>query len=218
MDDSKEKTGVTFNGSVTFNGPMFDIHDNEHVHIGVEGLNSKMQQNKARGKKHHKKMDAKPHEAMTFKRSSNVLKEHLILLFQKLTKEKWIDGNEVDFKAFFSGKRDEECVLTWRGVYGKSTLVELFRQLTTTGLVIVPEGYTIPSILEGHFKDKDGEWLTGLDKGDRANKKALSVIEECVRLLKTDIEVIKNGYFGEENDFKSEYDPYDHQDLNLHKY
>ena len=24
----KEKVGVTFNGSVTFNGPMFDIHDN----------------------------------------------------------------------------------------------------------------------------------------------------------------------------------------------
>ena len=24
---------VTFNGSVTFNGPMFDIHDNQHVHI-----------------------------------------------------------------------------------------------------------------------------------------------------------------------------------------
>ena len=26
-------TGVTFNGSVTFNGPMFDIHDNDHVTI-----------------------------------------------------------------------------------------------------------------------------------------------------------------------------------------
>ena len=31
-------TGVTFNGNVTFNGPMFDIHDNEHVHIGMEGV------------------------------------------------------------------------------------------------------------------------------------------------------------------------------------
>ena len=30
---ANEMTGVTFNGSVTFNGPMFDIHDNEHVHI-----------------------------------------------------------------------------------------------------------------------------------------------------------------------------------------
>ena len=27
--------GVTFWGSVTFGGPMFDIHDNEHVYIGM---------------------------------------------------------------------------------------------------------------------------------------------------------------------------------------
>ena len=33
MKESTEMTGVTFNGSVTFNGPMFDIHDNEHVTI-----------------------------------------------------------------------------------------------------------------------------------------------------------------------------------------
>ena len=33
MMDKTEMMGVTFNGSVTFNGPMFDIHDNEHVTI-----------------------------------------------------------------------------------------------------------------------------------------------------------------------------------------
>ena len=33
MKDMKEMTGVTFNGSETFNGPMFDIHDNDHVTI-----------------------------------------------------------------------------------------------------------------------------------------------------------------------------------------
>ena len=33
MKEMKEMTGVTFNGSVTFNGPMFDIHDNEQVTI-----------------------------------------------------------------------------------------------------------------------------------------------------------------------------------------
>lgn len=25
---------ITFSGNITVNGPMFDIHDNEHVHIG----------------------------------------------------------------------------------------------------------------------------------------------------------------------------------------
>ena len=31
---------ITFSGNITVNGPMFDIHDNEHVHIGdpVKGL------------------------------------------------------------------------------------------------------------------------------------------------------------------------------------
>ena len=29
--DDFERTGAVFYGSVTFNGPMFDIHDNQHV-------------------------------------------------------------------------------------------------------------------------------------------------------------------------------------------
>ncbi len=37
MEKSKELQGVTFNGNVTFNGPMFDIHDNGHVHVSVQG-------------------------------------------------------------------------------------------------------------------------------------------------------------------------------------
>ena len=33
MKEKSEMMGVTFNGSVTFNGPMFDIHDNLHVTV-----------------------------------------------------------------------------------------------------------------------------------------------------------------------------------------
>ena len=38
MEEPKktQTLGATFYGSVTFNGPMFDIHDNEHVHIHSE--------------------------------------------------------------------------------------------------------------------------------------------------------------------------------------
>ncbi len=35
--NSKELQGVTFNGDVTFNGPMFDIHGNGQVHVSVQG-------------------------------------------------------------------------------------------------------------------------------------------------------------------------------------
>lgn len=33
MKKSNEALGVTFHGNVTFNGPMFDIHDNQQVTI-----------------------------------------------------------------------------------------------------------------------------------------------------------------------------------------
>jgi hypothetical protein len=126
----------------------------------------------------------KPRETMTFMRKPEVTEAHLKLLFMKLAQEKWISGNEADFCALFSGKRDEDCVVTWLGKYGKGTLVELFKQLVKTGLVIIPDGFTLSAILEGHFKDKTGQWLKGLDKGDEPNKKALPEISVFINLLK----------------------------------
>ena len=39
MMEKKNKTvsGITFTGDITVNGPMFDIHDNQHVHISHSG-------------------------------------------------------------------------------------------------------------------------------------------------------------------------------------
>ena len=159
----------------------------------------------------------KPRETMTFGRKSGVTDGHMTLLYQKLVKEGWIEGNDADFKALFSGKRDEDCQLTWKGLYGKGTLVELFKRFVAEGLVTVAEGFTLPAILEGHFKDINGAWLTGLDKGNGANDKALPIITECVKLLKASPDQLIYGACDDDEDFKSEYDPFDHQDLNLHK-
>ena len=159
----------------------------------------------------------KPRETMTFGRRSAVTEGHIVLLYQKLVKEGWIEGNDADFKALFSGKRDEDCQLTWKGLYGKGTLVELFKRFLVEGLVKVAEGFTLPAILEGHFKDINGAWLTGLDKGNGANDKALPIITECVKLLKASPDQLIYGAYDDDEDFKSEYDPFDHQDLNLHK-
>ena len=159
----------------------------------------------------------KPRETMTFNRQSGVTEGHLILLYQKLVKEEWIEGNEADFKALFSNKRDESCVLTWKGKYGKGTLVEMFKQFFGAGLITAANGFTIPSILEGHFVDSNDKWLTGLDKGNAANDKALPTIKECVKLLKANPEQLIYGDYEEDEDFQSQYDPYDHQDLNIHK-
>lgn len=159
----------------------------------------------------------KPRETMTFGRKSGVTDGHMTLLYQKLVKEEWIEGNEADFKALFSGKRDENCELTWKGMFGKGTLVELFKRFVAERLITVAEGFTLPAILEGHFKDANGAWLTGLDKGNNANDKALPIITECVKLLKASPDQLIYGAYDDDEDFKSEYDPFDHQDLNLHK-
>ena len=181
---------------------------------------SPVPQNKATAKKPKKSATTKPkkpRETMTFGRKSGVTDGHMTLLYQKLVKEEWIEGNEADFKALFSGKRDENCELTWKGMFGKGTLVELFKRFVAEGLVTVAEGFTLPAILEGHFKDINGAWLTGLDKGNSANDKALPIITECVKLLKASPDQLIYGAYDDDEDFKSEYDPFDHQDLNLHK-
>ena len=159
----------------------------------------------------------KPRETMTFGRKSGVTEGHIVLLYQKLVKEGWIEGNDADFKALFSGSRDEDCELVWLGKYGKGTLVELFKQFVQAKLIVVFEGFTLSSILEDHFKDTDGKWLTGLDKGDSANSKALPVIQECVKLLKADPERMIYGDYDEDEDARSEYDQFDQQDMHWHQ-
>lgn len=159
----------------------------------------------------------KSRETMTFGRKSGVTEGHIVLLYQKLVKEGWIEGNDADFKALFSGSRDEDCELMWLGKYGKSTLVELFKQFVLATLIVVPEGFTLSSILEGHFKDTDGKWLTGLDKGDSANSKALPMIKECVKLLKANPERMIYGDYDLDEDARSEYDQIDQQDMHWHK-
>ena len=164
-----------------------------------------------------KKKPEKPRELMTFMHKGSVLEAHLTILFNKLTQDEWIDGNEADFKALFSGKSDENCRLTWKGKYGKGTLAELFKQLVNAELVIIPDGFTQSAILEGHFYDDNDERLTGLNKCNPVNDKALPFIAECVKLLKAKPKQLIYGGDGDDEDFQSIYDPYDHQDLNIHK-
>lgn len=169
------------------------------------------------GSKEKKSKPEKPRETMTFKRNSCVLDGHLSLLFSKLTKAGWISGEETDFKALFSGKLDEDCQLIWMGKYGRGTLVELFKQMVATTLIIVPKGFTLSAILEGHFMNAKGGWLTGLDKGNSANAKAVPFIRECVNLLKADPQKLIDDSYLDDEEPQSVYNPFDHQDMNLHK-
>ena len=159
---------------------------------------------------------SKPRETMTFLLKSGVTDRHLNVLYQKMVGEGWIEGYEANFYALFSGKRDEDCELTWMGMFGKGTLVELFKMFVGADVIEVPEGYTVSSILEGHFKDTKGKWLTGLDKGDKANAKASPLMLEYVKILQINLKRWKYGDEDYNEDFKEEYDLYDHQDLHIH--
>ena len=216
------KSGIQVAGDLVLEKNVeYEVANVEQGGIGIQIVNGSTPRvaspKKGSGKKDSDEKPEKPRETMTFGRKSGVTDGHIVLLYQKLVKEGWIEGNEADFKALFSGKRDEDCELVWLGKYGKGTLVELFKQFVSAGLVTVAGGFTISSILEGHFRDTDGHWLTGLDKGNAANDKALPVINECVKLLKANPEQLIYGDNDDDEDFQSKYDPYDHQDLNLHK-
>ena len=89
-------------------------------------------------------------------------------------------------------------------------------ELDKAGLIVVPKGYAITPILEGHFKDNSGQWLSGLDKMNTPSTKALTVILECIKLLKTEPRRLMDGDYQDNEDFQSIYDPYD-QDLQLHQ-
>lgn len=167
----------------------YEVANVETGGIGIQIINGKtVESNKSGNKvgrpKRKEKTSPKPRETMTFTLKNGVLDGQLSVLFGQMVDDGLIEGNEAHFKALFSGKRDEECVLTWTGKFGKSTLVEIFKRFATEEFVTVPKGYTTAAILEGHFKDKNGEWNTGLDKGNAYNYKVLPLLVEYVRLLK----------------------------------
>ena len=213
------KSGIQVAGDLVLEKNVeYEVANVEEGGIGIQIVNGStpkvVNSKKGSGKKDSDEKPPKPRELMTLKRRSKVLDGHLTLFFQKLTKEGWIDGFEANFKNLFSGQRDKNCQLTWTGLYGKGTLVELFKQLIKAELIDVPAGFTLSSILEGHFMDKQGQWLTGLDNGDPAHNKALPVIQECINLLKISPDADRDDL---DDDFRSEYDQFDQQDMHWHK-
>lgn len=164
-------------------------------------------------------------ELMTF-RTKGALDANLALLYMQMVKDGWIDSRTStdDFLALFSGKRSE-CKIIWAGKYGKGTLVFLFQYLEIQGCITIDRGFTIPNILMGHFVDTKGRFLTRLDKGDAHNEKAGPEVMAYAKILKlnpADV-IISSEDDSSEDDSQSNsqyggtYDPYDHQDLHLHR-
>lgn len=146
-------------------------------------------------------------EPMTFAMGKGVSMGHITLLYHHLYELGWIDGLEADFCDLFSGKKSRSW-LTWTGKFGKSTLAELFKQLVEDEKVVVPKGFRLAAILQGHFKDRDGAPITGLDKGNAPNSRAYPDIKKAIELMNTSLPSAYDDYEQESYDYVNDDDDY----------
>lgn len=165
--------------------------NNFYDHSQYNSTGAVMNTTKGKDERHNAKSktakDTKARELMTF-RKRGITEGHISVLYTQMVTEQWIapETAEVDFVELFSGERSE-CKAIWTNKYGKGTLVGLFKAMRDAGVISVPDGFTLSNILMGHFVDMEGNFLTGLDKGDAPADKAKPEIEEFVGLLQSDL-------------------------------
>ncbi len=119
---------------------------------------------------------------ITFK-MGNITDGHLQMLRKKLVDVGWIakDTQPDDFGKLFSGKTNTTKII-WTGIVGKGMLRFLFAKMVEQRFIIVPDSHSIDTILENHFIDTDGNYLSGLNSS-KESIKHLPVIKECLDIL-----------------------------------
>ena len=110
LKDFEKFLKIIKDSGLTIIGDIVLEKHNEAGSIGIQLMNVNALPQKAAPCKpqrpantDHSEKPPKPCETMTFRRKGSVLEGHLTLLFNKLAKEGWIEGNEASFKALFSG-------------------------------------------------------------------------------------------------------------------
>ena len=108
---------------------------------------------------------------------------HLQLLRQKLIEVGWIakDTQPADFSNLFTGKTNN-AKITWTGTVGKGMLVCLFTQMVEQQRIAVPDNHSVNTILEHHFVDSEGKYLTRLHSS-KPTVKFMPVVKECMNIL-----------------------------------
>ncbi|MBQ2411954.1 MAG: hypothetical protein II313_00845 [Anaerotignum sp.] len=154
-----------------------------------------------KNKSESKKKAGNGRELMTFSLGKGVSTGHITLLYHHLHELGWIDVLEADFHTLFSGKRSRSW-LTWASSFGQGTLAELFTQLVKAEKVVVPKGFTLAAILQGHFKGKNGALLTRLNKGDAPNSRALPDIKRAIDIMDTSL---TSAYDNDDDDYAREF-------------
>lgn len=214
-------------------GKMFDIHDNQIVEIY-----NNMPKSKVTGIKKSKVNSASNQapkrelqhgvEYPVFLKGSGVTDDHIKALYRQLTARGWISTQtrEADFLRLFSGKSND-CEIIWNGqdklgdneatVLGISALYVLFKKMFDEKLITTScKTQKVGPILEKHFVDTDGHFLTNVSNVSTTSAKANEYIKQILSTMRmrASSENIQSLL---EEDMESKYDKNDRQDLNYRR-
>ena len=219
---------------------MFDIHDNQNVEIYNNAPKGKTTGNKKGGKK-SSTTTPKPElqhgvEYPVFSKGLGVTDYHIKTLYLYLTTRGWISTQtkEVDFLRLFNGK-DNNCEIIWTGkdklgnnkptALGISALYVLFQSMFDEELITTSsKAQKVGPILEMHFVDTDGHFITDVSNTNKASAKAKVYINKILTTMhmRADDKFIQEKLDEDlrtliEQDGVDKYDRNDRQDLNYRK-
>lgn len=211
---------------------MFDIHDNQNVNFYNSVPGRKATSNKGK-EKPSKDAEAKPErqhgvEYPVFSKGSGVTDNHIKALYRFLTARGWISTqtNEVDFMRLFNGE-DNDCEIIWTGqdklgnnkptVLGVSALYVLFKKMADEKLITTGRKSTrVGPILESHFVDSEGHFLTNVSNVSSTSQNANTYIKKILEAMRMrpsseNIQALL------QEEMESKYDKNDRQDMNYRK-
>ena len=167
-------------------------------------------------------------EYPVFSKGTGVTDDHIKALYRLLTARGWISTQtkEADFLRLFSGKSND-CEIIWTGqdklgdnkptTLGISALYVLFKDMFDEGLITTSsKAERVGPILERHFVDTEGHFLTNVSNVSTTSSKAnvyIQLIKNTMRMRPSSEQIQRLL----EEDMESKRDKNDRQDLNYRK-
>ena len=161
-----------------------------------------------------------------FTKGLGVTDAHLQALYLRLAQRGWISTqtNIRDFEHLFNGHANT-CEVIWTGqeitgkgepkTVGKAALYVLFATMEREQIITCASSKVGP-ILESHFVDTEGRYLTRISNDTHVSRSAQEFIADLIRTMHTHVsaEDIQRQL---EDEMASRYDHNDRQDLNWRK-
>ena len=167
-------------------------------------------------------------EYPVFSKGLGLTEDHIKALYRLLTARGWISTQTkmVDFLRLFNGKNND-CEVIWTGQdklgnnettpLGVSALYVLFKSMADEKLIITGSKVErVGPILETHFVDVKGHFVTKISNISTTSQKARAYIEQILvtMRMRPDSEDIQRLL---QEEMESKYDENDRQDLNYRK-